>query len=364
MRYKLRINKYLKEVRAQGRKNVNNSYSLTKQLVDLYCANDWNNINLIACGSSYNGALCVKHHLQEILKIRCNVFSPVTFYEYEMNLSKNDFCIFISFSGSSTNIIRSVKKAEEIGIKTIGLVGNLDCDMKKYCSFIMDYGLNGEDDPYTTKGLTLQNLFLILFGLESAKRLELLGNNDYKNRKCMIMDSLELHDKIMRKSKIFTDKHLKELLTITETIFCGNGPAYGMACEAALKFSELLKVPSSAYESEEALHGPLYRLNQNTIVFLIDTGDDTQDRSEEIYKTLRKINDRVFLITNKVYDDRNVFSFSEKIEEFLLPISCLVFFQKMVYELTLKRNSFEKNYLMKNFDKMIVTKTKAPSKTG
>ena len=358
MSVKLRINKYLNEVYSQGNENINNSESLTKTVVDLYCSREWNCINLIACGSSYNGALCVKHFLQQSLKTRCNVFSPIDFCEHELSLSKNDFCIFISFSGSSTNIIKSIKEAEKEGIKTVGLVGNIDSDMKKYCSMTVDYGLNGQDDPYVTKAVTLQNIFLILFGVESAKKLGLMSGESYCYKKGLLKSSLELHEEVMKRSKTFTNAHLKELLTITEFIFCGDGPAYGIACEAALKFSELLKVPSFAYESEEALHGPLYRMNQNSIVFLIDTKKELQERIEEIYKTLSNISDRVFIITNKIHKKKNVFTLPNNIEEYLIPISCLVFFQEMAYQLTVKRNSLEKNYLMRNINKMIVTKTK------
>jgi D-sedoheptulose 7-phosphate isomerase len=61
-------------------------------------------------------------------------------YVFERELialhNKNDIFIPISTSGNSENIIRAIKKAEELGIKTFGFTGLNDGKMDSLCNVI------------------------------------------------------------------------------------------------------------------------------------------------------------------------------------------------------------------------------------
>lgn len=51
---------------------------------------------------------------------------------------------------------------------------------------------------------------------------------------------------------------LQQALTGHHSLYClGRGPAYAMACEAALKFKETCQIHAEAYSSAEVLHGPV-----------------------------------------------------------------------------------------------------------
>ena len=45
---------------------------------------------------------------------------------------KNDLLVSISTSGESLNVIKSIKKANEIGLETLSFLGNKDCEAGKY----------------------------------------------------------------------------------------------------------------------------------------------------------------------------------------------------------------------------------------
>ncbi len=51
---------------------------------------------------------------------------------------KNDVLIAISTSGNSSNIIKAITKANEIGMHTIGITGETGGNMKNICSYLIN----------------------------------------------------------------------------------------------------------------------------------------------------------------------------------------------------------------------------------
>ncbi len=66
-------------------------------------------------------------------------------YGYEMsfarqiqaNAKEGDVFIGISTSGNSKNIVLALQEAKKKGVITVGFVGSKECDMDKYCDYII-----------------------------------------------------------------------------------------------------------------------------------------------------------------------------------------------------------------------------------
>ncbi|MBQ1341249.1 MAG: hypothetical protein IIY33_02070 [Erysipelotrichaceae bacterium] len=68
MERELLIARMIREVSEQGKKNIANSLMLTSSLTDEYINNDYQDITIVACGSSYNGSNCGRTFMEKILK--------------------------------------------------------------------------------------------------------------------------------------------------------------------------------------------------------------------------------------------------------------------------------------------------------
>lgn len=55
--------------------------------------------------------------------------------QIEAHANKNDILLAISTSGNSPNIIKACIKAQELGIKIIGLTGNKNCELINYTDY-------------------------------------------------------------------------------------------------------------------------------------------------------------------------------------------------------------------------------------
>ena len=66
---------------------------------------------------------------------------------------------------------------------------------------------------------------------------------------------------------------MTKLFDATKFVFCGRGPALGMAREAALKMSETLGICAEAYPTREIRHGPIAGLNRKSVVWVLDAAE-------------------------------------------------------------------------------------------
>lgn len=57
--------------------------------------------------------------------------------QIQANAKEGDVFIGISTSGNSKNIILALQEARKKGVITVGLVGEKDCEMDKYCDYII-----------------------------------------------------------------------------------------------------------------------------------------------------------------------------------------------------------------------------------
>lgn len=57
--------------------------------------------------------------------------------QIDANAKEGDVFIGISTSGNSKNIIAALQKAKEKGVITVGLAGSKECEMDKYCDYII-----------------------------------------------------------------------------------------------------------------------------------------------------------------------------------------------------------------------------------
>ena len=57
--------------------------------------------------------------------------------QIQANAKEGDVFIGISTSGNSKNIVLALEEAKKKGVVTVGLVGSKECEMDKYCDYII-----------------------------------------------------------------------------------------------------------------------------------------------------------------------------------------------------------------------------------
>lgn len=343
--YILQTHKIIKE-------NYENK-ELTNELTTLFLKKDYKSIKIIASGSSGNAVLCAKYLMEEILAIPVDVISPFTFAHYPLIL-ENDFIFAISQSGYSCNVLEALTILKKYNRDAIALTGDMNSDIKDYADFLIEYGVGEEVEGYVTKGVTTLVLFLLLFALDVKKRRgDLVDLKKYD----LYFQEYESMQKINFKREVdFIEKFKKNFLSMDHCYVVGCGIGEGIAKEAALKIGETVKIVTCSYELEEYIHGPNLQLSPCYNVFIIDSQDDTSNRSYQIYLASRQVSDRVYYITNKEMNDDHVLTLLNPEPNFLA-LSYLQFFQLLSYRISKELCTIPKHPLMKDFNKIVSSKT-------
>lgn len=340
----------------QTQKIIEENYKnneLTNELSTLFLKKDYKSIKIIASGSSGNAAWCAKYLIEKILHIRVEIIPPFTFSHYPLIL-EDDFIFAISQSGYSCNVLEALTVLKKNNRDTIALTGNLNSDIKGYADFLIEYGVGEEVEGYVTKGVTTLVLFLLLFALDIKKKKGYLA--DLKKYDVYFQEYESMQKVNFKYEEDFIEKFKKNFLSMDHCYIVGCGHGEGIAKEAALKIGETIKIVTCSYELEEYIHGPNLQLSPCYNVFIIDSQDDTSERSYQIYLASRQVSDRIYYITNKEMNDDHVLTLLNPEPDFLA-LSYLQFFQLLSYRISKELRTIPKHPLMKEFNKIVSSKT-------
>lgn len=337
--------------------NLERKKELLSVLVGLYRQSSKRDICIIASGSSLNGAMAAEYFIRKYSGRRVLMLSPTEYLDYRREEAKEYFCIAISQSGCSTNTIQAVRGMREDGIPVIVLTGNVEAEVKKYAEYLIEYGVGNEIVEYVTLGFSTLTEYLMLFALEAGKANGKIKDGEYQKLLEEIRLSCRANSEMYRQAELFTKKHYQEFLKMEKAIIISDGANMGVAREAALKFSETLKIPALYYESEEYIHGPNMQLTPEYAVFFIDA-NEKHNRMQEIFAATGLVTDKIYMITNKKAEfPKRVCSVEIQVRNEVTPLFTAVLFQYIAAVVTKEKNQFKCHPLFEKFEEKIQCKT-------
>ena len=141
-----------------------------------YVINDkFNDIVLVASGSSYNAALLAKHFFEKISKISADVEYASEFAFKDVVFKKDTLYIFISQSGKSTDTLSAFEKAKKNNVKTLCVTNNLNSPMHKNSdfNFYIEAGIEYAIAATKTFMASICALWLISLSFAQSKNLDI-----------------------------------------------------------------------------------------------------------------------------------------------------------------------------------------------
>lgn len=345
---------YIKESPKVLKQSIRNGEDLVRELVELYANSPYKDIKIIASGSSYNASYCAKDFLEKILGVSVQVITPYTFVHYSQK-DDQSFKVVVSQSGASTNSIEALDFIKELKEQAIGITGDVDSELKNHCDTIVDYGVGIEKVGFVTKGVVTLTLFLDLFALYSAKKLEKITDKFLNEKIEEINRLIDAYPAIYDKTQAYIKHNFSLFTSMHQVNILGNGSAYAVALEGALKIGETVCIPAFAYESEEFLHGPNLQLTPTYSTFILDANDETTERSKEIFNAVASVCERSFYIgIGKDEEDQRKLMIDCQVTHELLPFVYLQVFQSIAFQVTDALNGWHGHPVFKqNFHKKI-----------
>ncbi|MDO1605820.1 SIS domain-containing protein [Lactobacillus sp. YT155] len=307
-----------------------------KDFIEFLSKGDFKKIYFTGSGTSYNAMRVVRNMFAEILKVEAIAIEPTIFTNLEdvnptgIYQSSQILVIGLSQHGDSLSTCEAIKKAAEEGCATVGVSEQLGSPIEKLADQYLHLVCEKEQIGPETRGYTETLMQFYILAIEVAKKKGIINQVEYEKLDSDAKKLIENFDKIIAESNDWYEKNADELIQMTKSSIAGYSYNFPTAQEGRLKFFETFGRPSTAYEQEEQLHGPIRAYNDKNFIFLIGGNDGPEfERMKDIAAYYRRAyTEHVFVVTNQDIDvtSRDL-KFSVKTSGILSVIPCVVPFQ-------------------------------------
>ena len=244
-------------------------------------ASDWqafDQILILACGTSYYSACVAKYWLEDIAGIPTQV-EIASEYRYRTTVpNPKTLILVVSQSGETADTLAALRHAKALGHKfTLAICNVASSAMVRETDWHFLTKAGTEIGVASTKAFTTQLLALYLLAVSIAKRA---GKISAEKEKELLRELrhlpkalhavLALEPQIIAWSTSFSK--------CENALFLGRGMHYPIALEGALKLKEISYIHAEAYPAGELKHGPLALVTDKMPVVTVAPKDDLLEK--------------------------------------------------------------------------------------
>ncbi len=214
-------------------------------------------IIIVACGTSYHAGLIGERLIEELAGLPVEVRLASEFQYQNEDIPHNTAILAISQSGETADTIASVKKANALGLLTLGVNNSPGSTLDNITEAGVHCRAGKEISVASTKAFTSQVATLALI----ASYL----NRGSSNEQQQLMDELfELPGKIERilADTSSIEEVAKKYAKAKNFMYIGRGYEHPVAMEGALKLKEISYIHAEGYAAGELKHGSLALIDE------------------------------------------------------------------------------------------------------
>lgn len=302
-------------------------------------------IQIVACGTSYNAGIVAKYWLEDIAKIPCNVEVASEFRYRHPIILDNTLLITISQSGETADTIEALKAAKKINknIHSICINNSKESSLARISDINFLTHAGPEIGVASTKAFTTQLVALALLTTCLGKTRQTINAaqeklivNGLRMLPGLIDDALSQENQIKKLAKTLKKKN--------NALFLGRGTMHAIALEGALKLKEITYIHAEAYPAGELKHGPIALIDKNIPVISIAPNDELLEKLKSNLKEVKSRGSQMIVfedINSKIepMDGLQILSITSNLGRITAPIIFTIPLQLLSYHVALERGT-------------------------
>ncbi|MGB8542164.1 MAG: glutamine--fructose-6-phosphate transaminase (isomerizing) [Candidatus Acidiferrales bacterium] len=308
---------------------------------------NFQNVKLIACGTSWHAALAGKFMIEKLAQLPAEVDYGSEFRYRDPILDSKSLAIAISQSGETADTLAAEREARQKGAKVLGICNVVGSMLTREANGTIYTHAGPEIGVASTKAFTGQLTALMLTALYLA---QVRGKLTPALAQSLMQELTRVPHKI--ESILQRDAALEELARLffrhTDFLYLGRGIHYPIALEGALKLKEISYIHAEGYPAGEMKHGPNALIDENLPVVIIATRDESDPASmiryEKTISNLQEVKARDGIVIAIVTEgDKLARDTADHIieipavPELLAPILEIVPLQLLAYHIAVRR---------------------------
>ena len=260
-----------------------------------------NQVQIVACGTSYNAGLVAKYWLEDIAKIPCNVEVASEYRYRNPIILDNTLFVTLSQSGETADTVEALKSAKIVNknICTLCITNSAESSLTRLSDLTFLTHAGPEIGVASTKAFTTQLVSLALLTCSLGKLMNTINKKQEKG----IVDGLKRLPGLINET-LLQEVQIKKLAVrfknTNSALFLGRGTMHAIAMEGALKLKEISYIHAEAYPAGELKHGPIALIDKYMPVVAIAPNDELL---EKLKSNLHEVKSRGSQMI--VFEDKN-----------------------------------------------------------
>ena len=226
------------------------------------------NIHIIACGTAYHAGLVGKYYIEQLAGIPVSVDLASEYKYRTVPQLPNTLAIAISQSGETADTIGAIKKAKDLGFRTLAICNVLGSSLTRTCDSTFFTHCGPEISVASTKAFTSQitSMYALAAFLGQAN-----GNLSQTAFERLYKELLALSKDMGEAVKLeYEVRHLtRKIYKADRFIFLGRNVNFPIALEGALKLKEVSYRSAEGFAAGEIKHGPISIIDKGTPVIVL-----------------------------------------------------------------------------------------------
>ena len=230
---------------------------------------DIDNIQIVACGTSYHAGLVGRFFLENLAKVHTEVEIASEFRYRNSVTLPNSLLVTLSQSGETADTLAALRKAKNAGFKGSLVICNVPgSSLVRESDYVFLTRAGAEIGVASTKAFTTQLIALILLAIRIGRVKGTLTKEqaaeiikEIKHIPDEISNALKTAPTIEKLAEEFAGKH--------HCLFLGRGEMYPIALEGALKLKEISYIHAEGYAAGELKHGPIALIDASMPVVVV-----------------------------------------------------------------------------------------------
>lgn len=293
-----------KEIFEQARAVSDTIANIAELGPDLFAADpqewqEFDQVLILACGTSYYSACVAKYWFEDIAKIPTQV-EIASEYRYRQSIpNTRTLIVVVSQSGETADTLAALRHAKQLGHPlSLSICNVASSAMVRETKWHFLTHAGTEVGVASTKAFTTQLVALYLLANAIAKRSGYLSPlaekkvlDDLRHLPQAIHAVLALEPQIIAWSQAFAN--------CQNALFLGRGLHFPIALEGALKLKEISYIHAEAYPAGELKHGPLALVTEAMPVVTVAPNDVLLEKLKSNMQEVKARGGRLYVFADQ-----------------------------------------------------------------
>lgn len=249
---------------------------ITLNLPDEFYA-DIEQIQIVACGTSWHAGLVGKYLLEQLAEISTQVQYASEFRYAPPPLTPNTLTIGVTQSGETADTLSALEMDKrrrtdldrKLQSRILGITNRTDSTLGHLANYLIDTRAGIEIGVAATKTFTAQLVAFYCLALELAYRRKTVSLDRLEEIITGLRQLPSEMELILESQERYIEELAHDFAETQDFIFLGRGINFPIALEGALKLKEISYIHAEGYPAGEMKHGPIALLDAKVPVVAI-----------------------------------------------------------------------------------------------